>query len=177
MHLYRGAPVVRSWSRYQETDKGISLCAAPLRKDSKSRSTATEDPTKVSCPYCVELMHPQACSQAAVPCSFCTGIITRPKSGGDVQDVKIIGIPLENASLAIRLVGVRPPHVMSEARNLSGAIKGSHYRRGNRTPASVGRQCWHTTATSARERSAGPMCRRCFAIAGSAHRPTSRAAT
>ena len=24
MHLYRGAPVVRSWSRYQETDKRIS---------------------------------------------------------------------------------------------------------------------------------------------------------
>jgi hypothetical protein len=116
MHLYRGAPAVRSWSRYQETDKGISLCAAPLRKDSKSRSHATEDPTKVSCPYCVELMHPQACSQAAVTCSFCTGIITRPKSGGDVQDVKITGIPLENARLAIRLVGVRPPHVMSEAR-------------------------------------------------------------
>ena len=115
-HLYRGAPAVRSWSRYQETDKGISLCAAPLRQDSKSRSNATEDPTKVSCPYCVELMHPQACSQAAVPCSFCTGIITRPKSGGDVQDVKITGIPLENARLAIRLVGVRPPHVMSEAR-------------------------------------------------------------
>ena len=39
-----------------------------------------------------------------------------PKSGGDVQDVKITGIPLENPSLAIRLVGVRPPHVMSEAR-------------------------------------------------------------
>jgi hypothetical protein len=111
MHLYRGAPATRSWSRYQETDKGISLCAAPLRKDSKSRSNATEDPTKVSCPYCVELMHRQACSQAAVPCSFCIGIITRPKSGGDVQDVKITGIPLENARLAIRLVGVRPPRM------------------------------------------------------------------
>jgi hypothetical protein len=108
MHLYRGAPAVRSWSRYQETDEGISLCAAPLRKDSKSHSDATEDPTKVSCPYCVELMHPQACSQAIVPCSFCTGIITRPKSGGDVQDVKITGIPLENARLAIRLVGAAP---------------------------------------------------------------------
>jgi hypothetical protein len=50
MHLYRGAPAVRSWSRYQETDKSISLCAAPQRKDSRSRSNATEDPTKVSCP-------------------------------------------------------------------------------------------------------------------------------
>jgi hypothetical protein len=89
--------------------------AAPLRKDSRSRASATEDPRKVTCPYCVELMHPQACSLAAVPCGFCTGIITRPKSG-DMQDVKITGIPLENAPLAIRLVGVRPPHVMSEAR-------------------------------------------------------------
>jgi hypothetical protein len=79
MHLYRGAPGVRSWSRYQETDKGIRLCAATLGKDSKSRSTATEDPTKVSCPYGVQLMHPQVCSQARVPCSSCTGIITRPK--------------------------------------------------------------------------------------------------
>jgi hypothetical protein len=33
-----------------------------------------------------------------------------------VQDVKIIGIPLENTRQAIRLVGVRPPHVMTEAR-------------------------------------------------------------
>jgi hypothetical protein len=82
VHLHRGVPCVRSWSKYQETDKGISLCAAPLRKDSKGRSDATEHPTKVSCPYCVELMHPQACSQAAVPCSFCTGIIMRPKVGG-----------------------------------------------------------------------------------------------
>jgi hypothetical protein len=34
IHLYRGAPAVRCWSKYQQTDKGISLCAAPLRKDS-----------------------------------------------------------------------------------------------------------------------------------------------
>jgi hypothetical protein len=115
LHLYRGAPAVRCWSKYQQTDKGISLCSAPLRKDSKGRSVATEDPTKVSCPYCVELMHPQACSLAVVPCGFCTGIITKPRPG-DTQDVKITGIPLENARLAIRLVGVRPPHVMSEAR-------------------------------------------------------------
>jgi hypothetical protein len=87
----------------------------PLRKDSKGRSCATEDPTKVSCPYCVELLHPQACSQALVPCGFCTGIITRPKPNGDAQDVKITGIPLENAQLAIRLVGARPRRILSEA--------------------------------------------------------------
>jgi hypothetical protein len=60
-------------------------------------------------------MHPQACSQARVPCSFCTGIITRPKPSGDVQDVKIAGIPLENARLAIRMVGARPRKILSEA--------------------------------------------------------------
>lgn len=76
IHRYRGAPAVRSWSKYQQTDKGISPCSAPLRKDSRGRFVATEDPAKVSCPYCVELMHPQGCSEAAAPCGFCTGIIT-----------------------------------------------------------------------------------------------------
>jgi hypothetical protein len=114
VHLYRGAPPVRCWSRFQQTDKGISLCAAPLRKNSRSRASATENPAAVSCPYCVELMHPQACSLAAVPCGFCTGIIPRPKSG-DMQDVKITGVPLENAPLAIRLVGARLRRVLSEA--------------------------------------------------------------
>jgi hypothetical protein len=37
------------------------------------------------------------------------------KPNGDVQDVKITGIPLENARLAIRLVGARPRRVLSEA--------------------------------------------------------------
>ena len=80
----------------------------------------------MSCPYCVELMHPQACSQAAVPCGFCTGIITRPKSGGDVQDVKITGIPLENGRLAIRLVGATQRKILSEAQRrvlADGAFK------------------------------------------------------
>jgi hypothetical protein len=115
IHLYRGAPAVRCWSKYRETDKEIGLCAAPLRKDSRSRSGATEDPTKVSCPFCVQLMHPQACGQAAAPCSWCTGKPVRARTNGDVQDVKITGIPLENARVAIRLVGARPRRVPSEA--------------------------------------------------------------
>ena len=73
----------------------LGLCAATLRKDSKSRSNATEDPTKVSCPFCVQLMHPQACGQAAA--------------------TKITGIPLKNARLAIRLVGASPRKILSEA--------------------------------------------------------------
>jgi len=111
-----------------------AYCAATLRKDSKSRSNATEDPTKVSCPYCVQLMRPQACSQTDVPCSFCTGIITRPKPGGDVQDVKITGIPLENARLAIRLVGATPRKILSEAQKAALATGVRFTSRDDKSP-------------------------------------------
>jgi hypothetical protein len=81
-------------------------------------------------------MHPQACSQAVVPCSFCTGIITRPKSGGDVQDVKITGIPLENARLAIRLVGARPRKILSEAQKAALATGVRFMSRDDKSPHS-----------------------------------------
>jgi hypothetical protein len=46
-----------------------------------------------------------------VPCGF--SIITKPRPG-EIQDVKITGIPLANARLAIRLVGARPRKIPSE---------------------------------------------------------------
>jgi hypothetical protein len=39
MHFYRGAPAVRSWSRFQEADKRISLCAATLPKTPEAAPT------------------------------------------------------------------------------------------------------------------------------------------
>jgi hypothetical protein len=81
-------------------------------------------------------MRPQACDQAIVLCSFCTGIITRPKSGGDVQDVKITGIPLENARLAIRLVGATPRKILSEAQKAALASGPRFMRHGDKSPHS-----------------------------------------
>jgi hypothetical protein len=43
------------------------------------------------------------------------------QTGRRVQDVKITGIPLENARLAIRLARVKPRRVMSEAQREASA--------------------------------------------------------
>ena len=42
-------------------------------------------------------------------------ISPHPKTGRRVQDVKITGIPLDNAKLAIKMARVKPKRVMSEA--------------------------------------------------------------
>ena len=50
MHLYRGAPAVRAWSRYQETDQGWTLCGVRriARCSHKRRAGATEDAGRVN---------------------------------------------------------------------------------------------------------------------------------
>jgi hypothetical protein len=82
-HLYRGAPAVRSWSKYRRTDEGWTLCGIQ-RKDHgegyHQPAECTEDPSQVSCPRCVELMHPTACRLAAVPCEFCKAAAERTTS-------------------------------------------------------------------------------------------------
>ena len=48
------------------------------------------------------------------------GDISRdPKTGKNVQDVKIEGIPLENARLAIRMAQIKPKRIMSEAQKVA----------------------------------------------------------
>jgi hypothetical protein len=47
-----------------------------------------------------------------------------------VQDVKVIGIPLENARLAIRMVGARQKRVLSETRKAELALAGNSTRFG-----------------------------------------------
>ena len=53
MHLFRGSPCVRSWSKYQETDKCWTLCGIQEKK--QPRLNCTEDPLQVSCRFCRDL--------------------------------------------------------------------------------------------------------------------------
>lgn len=59
-HLFRGAPCVRSWSKYQETVQEWTLCGIRRKAvaGEKTGVGATEDPGKVLCPHCLELMKP-----------------------------------------------------------------------------------------------------------------------
>jgi len=70
-HLVRGAECVRSWSKYKQTDFAWSLCGRRQDLGPPAISGCVEEPGKVNCSYCVELMHPGACAEAATPCSFC----------------------------------------------------------------------------------------------------------
>lgn len=55
LHLFRGAPAVRSWSRNQETDKAWTLCG--MHRSGPARPLhATEDADLVTCHYCQLLM-------------------------------------------------------------------------------------------------------------------------
>jgi hypothetical protein len=63
IHLFRSAPSVRSWSKYQEIAKRWTLCGvdrgvAPAAW--KTTARCTEEASLVTCPYCRELMRPSA---------------------------------------------------------------------------------------------------------------------
>ena len=58
MHLFRGAPSVRSWSKYKETIEDWCLCGihripGGRRKDAPQ---ATENAEEVTCVFCLDLM-------------------------------------------------------------------------------------------------------------------------
>jgi len=60
IHLYRGSPCVRTWSKYKSTVKLWSLCGIYDKHSGADRALqATEDPGKVDCPQCARLMHPE----------------------------------------------------------------------------------------------------------------------
>lgn len=66
MHLYRGAPCVRAWSKYQETVERWTLCGIDRRDSPRSReraASATKDASLVDCRYCLLLMRTGALSQ------------------------------------------------------------------------------------------------------------------
>jgi hypothetical protein len=54
MHLYRGAPCVRSWSQHKETVKGWTLCGI-RREKLNPASGATENEALVTCAFCRRL--------------------------------------------------------------------------------------------------------------------------
>jgi len=56
VHLFRGAPPVRSWSKYRSTVAAWTLCG---RKTSEITEPATENPASVTCKYCLDLMEPK----------------------------------------------------------------------------------------------------------------------
>lgn len=64
MHLFRGAPAVRSWSIHQETDREWALCGIrrkanrPLRKANNVDLNCTEEASLVTCQFCLDLMRP-----------------------------------------------------------------------------------------------------------------------
>jgi hypothetical protein len=62
-HLFRGAPIVRSWSKYQATDERWALCGIDRRSHGKagvSAPSCVEEASLVDCLYCLELMRPSA---------------------------------------------------------------------------------------------------------------------
>lgn len=55
IHLFRGAPAVRSWSKYRETIREWTLCG--IRRAGGSEETpTTEYAHDVTCRYCLKLM-------------------------------------------------------------------------------------------------------------------------
>ncbi len=66
MHLYRGAPCVRSWSKYRETNRRWTLCGIEFRGKEPS-GMATEDPLLCDCRFCRDLadLRPKIASRGA----------------------------------------------------------------------------------------------------------------
>lgn len=58
MHLFRGAPAVRTWSKHQETVPDWTLCGI-ARKGASKDTQVTEEAREVSCPYCLQLLAPE----------------------------------------------------------------------------------------------------------------------
>jgi hypothetical protein len=50
VHLWRGAPATRTWSRYQDTVTAWSVCGISLPEN------ATENADATTCPYCLQLL-------------------------------------------------------------------------------------------------------------------------
>jgi hypothetical protein len=61
VHLFRGASCVRSWSKYQETVKGWTLCGIDRQLGAggqRERAHCVEDPSQTTCIHCLDLMVP-----------------------------------------------------------------------------------------------------------------------
>ena len=58
MHLFRGAPAVRQWSKYRKTVETWTLCGINRRR--RDPAETTEDAHQVTCRYCLDLMQPKS---------------------------------------------------------------------------------------------------------------------
>jgi hypothetical protein len=61
VHLFRGAPCVRSWSKYQQTVEQWTLCGIQRKSPGKGHGKAggcVAEASRVTCPYCLQLMAP-----------------------------------------------------------------------------------------------------------------------
>lgn len=61
VHLYRGAPAVRSWSKHKATVYEWALCGIKRQKGKAGAfygAECTEEASQVSCPHCKQLMGP-----------------------------------------------------------------------------------------------------------------------
>jgi hypothetical protein len=56
VHLFRGAPCVRGWSKYQTTINRRTLCGIKRARGGRNAAPATEEPSLVSCRFCHQLM-------------------------------------------------------------------------------------------------------------------------
>ncbi len=54
IHLYRGSPATRSWSKHQQTDTAWSLCGIYWKKNAERRGT--EDASETNCQFCKQLL-------------------------------------------------------------------------------------------------------------------------
>lgn len=66
IHLFRGAPAVRDWSKHQATVQEWTLCGVD-RTDGKSGRPCVEDAAEVTCPYCLDLMRPSQYRRQGIP--------------------------------------------------------------------------------------------------------------
>lgn len=54
VHLFRGSPASRSWSKHQETTRSWSLCG--MHWGPNAERSATEDEKLVTCEFCLQLL-------------------------------------------------------------------------------------------------------------------------
>jgi hypothetical protein len=73
VHLFRGAPAVRSWSKYRETVRNWTLCGI-----SGSAIQAVENPANVTCLCCLAVLEPPVPRKTAV----------LPRSGSRVASIR-----------------------------------------------------------------------------------------
>jgi hypothetical protein len=78
VHLFRGAPPVRSWSQHQQTVKTWTLCG--IERGKYKPPPAAEDSASVTCCYCLDLMAPKSYDRKAKPATppESTGSAARP---------------------------------------------------------------------------------------------------